>query len=135
MLKITSFNCWFVTAEVGVMLSAVSLARNGGLKRFRSYFDEDSVTWFLQAKVFSFFPVFLDLFERIQSVYWDLKILDYGFVNSILRSGYVPPKDMWFAGGSINYYYFGHYISAFLTRLSGIATEISYNLMMATLLL
>lgn len=61
------------------------------------------------------------------------KFMDYGFVNSILRSGYVPPKDMWFAGESINYYYYGQYVSAFITRLSGIKTEIAYNLMMATL--
>jgi uncharacterized membrane protein len=61
------------------------------------------------------------------------KFMDYGFVNSILRSGYVPPKDMWFAGESINYYYFGQYLTAFITRLSGIKTEITYNLMMATL--
>ena len=61
------------------------------------------------------------------------KFMDYGFVNSILRSGDVPPKDMWFAGESINYYYYGQYVSAFITRLSGIKTEIAYNLMMATL--
>lgn len=61
------------------------------------------------------------------------KFMDYGFLNSVLRSEYVPPKDMWFAGGNINYYYFGHYISAFITRLSGIKTEIAYNIMMAAL--
>jgi len=135
LLKITSFNCWFVTAAVGVMLSAVSLARNGGLKRFRSYFDEDSVTWILTGESILLFSLCFWTYLRgfNPSILGLEKFMDYGFVNSILRSGYVPPKDMWFAGGSINYYYFGHYISAFLTRLSGIATEISYNLMMATL--
>jgi YYY domain-containing protein len=61
------------------------------------------------------------------------KFMDFGFVNSILRSPYFPPADMWFAGKSINYYYFGHYITAFLTKLSGIPSSITYNLMMATL--
>ena len=61
------------------------------------------------------------------------KFMDFGFVNSILRSKYFPPVDMWFAGKSINYYYFGHYITAFLTKLSGIDSAISYNLMIATL--
>ena len=59
--------------------------------------------------------------------------MDFGFVNSILRSGYVPPQDMWFAGKSINYYYFGQYVTAFLTSLSRLETEIAYNIMMATL--
>lgn len=61
------------------------------------------------------------------------KFMDFGFVNSILRSRYFPPVDMWFAGKSINYYYFGHFITAFLTKLTGINSAVTYNLMIATL--
>ena len=61
------------------------------------------------------------------------KFMDFGFVNSILRSRFFPPADMWFAGKSINYYYFGHYITAFLTKLTGIDSAITYNLMIALL--
>jgi len=61
------------------------------------------------------------------------KFMDFGFVNSILRSNFFPPKDMWFAGESINYYYFGHLQTAVLTRLSGLDSAITYNLMMATI--
>ena len=62
------------------------------------------------------------------------KIMDYGFVNSILKSNYLPPTDMWFAGKAINYYWFGHYLTAFLTRLINIPSAISYNLMLATIM-
>ncbi len=68
------------------------------------------------------------------------KFMDFGFVNSILRSNYFPPPDMWLAkspeyqgGYFINYYYFGHYIAAYLTKLSGIDSAVTYNLMLATL--
>jgi len=61
------------------------------------------------------------------------KFMDYGFVNSILRSRYFSPADMWLAGENINYYYFGHLVSAVLTKLSGIDSAITYNLMIATL--
>jgi len=68
------------------------------------------------------------------------KFMDYGFVNSILKASYFPPLDMWltkspdYTGGYfINYYYFGHYISAFLTKLSAIDSAVTYNLMLATL--
>ena len=61
------------------------------------------------------------------------KFMDFGFMNSILRSRYFPPADMWFAGHSINYYYYGHYIAAFLTKISGLDSAITYNLMIATL--
>lgn len=60
------------------------------------------------------------------------KFMDAGFVNSILRSSWMPPHDPWFTPLSINYYYFGHFTAAFLTLLSGIDTAITYNLMLAT---
>lgn len=61
------------------------------------------------------------------------KFMDFGFVNSILRSTYFPPKDMWLAPFSINYYYFGHFITAILTKLSLLQSNYTYNLMIATI--
>ncbi len=61
------------------------------------------------------------------------KFMDFGFVNSILRSTYFPPKDMWLPPFSINYYYFGHLITAVLIKLSAVYPPIGYNLMIATL--
>ncbi len=60
------------------------------------------------------------------------KFMDFGFINSILRSEYFPPKDMWFTPFSINYYYFGHLQTAFLTKLSNLPSSITYNLMLST---
>lgn len=62
------------------------------------------------------------------------KFMDYGFVNSALRSDYLPPTDMWAAGHTINYYWFGHFVTALLTKLSNIPSEITYNLMLATIM-
>lgn len=61
------------------------------------------------------------------------KYMDFGFTKSILDSRYFPPADMWYAGFSINYYYFGHAVMAMLTRLSGIDLTYTFNLMLATL--
>src|SRR5260221_137951 len=61
------------------------------------------------------------------------KYMDFGFVNSILRSDYFPPKDMWLTPQPINYYYFGHLVTGVLTKLSGISSSVSFNLMLATL--
>ena len=54
--------------------------------------------------------------------------MDMAIVNSINTSGQFPPHDPWFAGSHLNYYYFGHYIVAFLVRTVGIAPEVGYNL-------
>ncbi|HVZ12769.1 MAG TPA: DUF2298 domain-containing protein [Patescibacteria group bacterium] len=61
------------------------------------------------------------------------KFMDFGFVNSIMRTTYQPAVDMWFPPYPINYYYFGHLITAALTTLSLLPSNITYNLMIATL--
>ncbi len=62
------------------------------------------------------------------------KFMDFGFINSILKTKYLPPTDMWFAGKPINYYWFGHLWTAIATKLSNIPPEVTYNLMIATIL-
>lgn len=61
------------------------------------------------------------------------KFMDFGFINSILHSTYMPPKDLWLTPDTINYYYFGHFVTALLSKFSSTAPEISFNLMLATL--
>lgn len=61
------------------------------------------------------------------------KYMDFGFVNSFLRSEYLPPKDMWFTPFTINYYYFGHLLTAMLTKMSGISSALTFNLMLSTI--
>lgn len=62
------------------------------------------------------------------------KFMDFGFINSTLRSKFLPPPDMWLAGSTINYYWYGHYFVAFLTKLSQIPSQVTYNLMLATIM-
>lgn len=61
------------------------------------------------------------------------KFMDYGFMQSILKSTYFPPADMWYSPEPINYYYFGHLAGATLIKLSRIPANIGYNLILATI--
>ncbi len=61
------------------------------------------------------------------------KFMDFGIINSILRSNHFPPQDMWYTQFSINYYYFGHLITAVAIKLSAIPSGIGYNLMLSSL--
>lgn len=59
------------------------------------------------------------------------KFMDFGFINSAIRSDWLPPSDMWFSGKTINYYWYGHFLTALLIKISGISSAIGYNLMIA----
>lgn len=61
------------------------------------------------------------------------KYMDFGFVNAFLRTDYLPPIDMWFPPFTINYYVFGHFLTALLTKLSGLSPAITFNLMLSTI--
>lgn len=58
------------------------------------------------------------------------KPMDYGFMMSLMRTDFLPAKDMWYSLGDINYYYFGQYIYTFMTKLSGLTPQVTYNLSM-----
>lgn len=88
------------------------------------------------AEEFIFFVglLFWSYIKGFQPAIHDLeKFMDFGFINSILRTDYFPPKDMWLTPLPINYYYFGHLFTAVLTKLSGIPAFITFNLMLATI--
>lgn len=62
------------------------------------------------------------------------KFMEMAIWNGILRSPALPPLDVHFAGESLNYYYFGHFLLAVLTKFTGIWTEVAFNLAIPTLL-
>ena len=61
------------------------------------------------------------------------KEADFTFLNAILQSDSFPPKDTWFAGGHINYYYFGYAIWATVIKATNIISPVGFNLALATI--
>jgi YYY domain-containing protein len=53
--------------------------------------------------------------------------MDEGFIAAIMRSPHFPPSDMWYAGQSINYYYYAHFCVVVLAKLLGQSPSIAFN--------
>jgi YYY domain-containing protein len=59
--------------------------------------------------------------------------MDFAYFNAILKSTSFPPYDPWFAGGYINYYYYGYVIVGTPVKLLGIVPSIAFNFILPTL--
>ena len=59
------------------------------------------------------------------------KPMDFGFLNALVGASSYPPEDFWLSGHPVNYYHFGHLTMSGLTILSGLPSNITYNLAMA----
>ena len=57
--------------------------------------------------------------------------MDFMFLNASIRSEFGQPMDAWMAGETVSYYYFGYWMMGALSEISGVASNVSYNLAMA----
>lgn len=61
------------------------------------------------------------------------KPMDFSYFNAVLKSTTFPPYDPWYAGGYINYYYYGYVIVGVPVKLLGIVPSVAYNFILPTL--
>jgi len=61
------------------------------------------------------------------------KPMDLSYFTAVLRSTVFPPYDPWYAGGYLNYYYYGYVLVGAPVKMLGIMPSVAYNLLIPTL--
>jgi len=56
------------------------------------------------------------------------KPMELAYLNAVVRSTTLPPFDPWFAGGFLNYYYWGYFMVSSIIRVTGILPATAFNL-------
>jgi YYY domain-containing protein len=112
-------------ASIGVLVAVSILLRRRGLGRIGG----DRSVWLAGEAVFTIaFAGWAVMRSYVPDVWQTEKPMDMAIVNAINRSPFFPPHDPWLAGTHVNYYYFGHYLVAFVTRVTGIDPAVAFNL-------
>ncbi|MBS0659045.1 MAG: glycosyltransferase family 39 protein [Verrucomicrobia bacterium] len=124
-------------------LLLLALALLGGLLAWRS--RADWIEWwrdhrgsFLRVEgcfwvaFFAFLLVRLGNPDLWHPAWGGEKPMEMTFMYGVLRSEEFPPLNPWFAGGFINYYYFGFVLCGVMIKGLGVLPEYGFNLCLAT---
>ena len=135
LLPFTQLTLWLVTAAL-IPISAFIVWRRGG--EIKAWLME-SRRYVLTVETISLaFFVFFLLIRLGNPDLWHPsfggeKPMDFSYFNAVLKSTSFPPYDPWFAGGYLNYYYYGFVIVAAITKMLGIVPSFAYNLILPLL--
>ena len=119
-----------------ILLAALGLlaARAGGFAEIRTWLREQRRYVLMVELLFLLAFAGWTLVRAYDpGIFGTEKPMEFMFINSILRSPGFPPHDAWLSGHAISYYYFGYVIIAALTRLTGVASGVAFNLGLALL--
>ncbi|MFZ5880671.1 MAG: DUF2298 domain-containing protein [Chloroflexota bacterium] len=129
-------------ATIGLVLALLTVAGLGvGWTRRAELFAEWRAhrRFFLTVELLFLGFFLFDLFIRLGNP--DLwhpskggeRPMDFSYFNAILKSSSFPAYDPWYAGGYINYYYYGFVLVGTPVKWLGIVPSVAYNLLLPTL--
>jgi hypothetical protein len=101
---------------------------------YRHYsIDELRTEWRWEMVFLVCFFLMLDVRFVNPTISYAEKFMDHAFLASVMRNPVIPPLDPWFAGGSLNvYYYLGYWMFGCLGIVTGVPSNITFNLALPT---
>jgi YYY domain-containing protein len=136
-LKVLPFQRWEITLALLILLGLAGWSAKSHWSELRDFWKSRRRLILIEE------GLFLALFLGFVAIRWanpDLwhparggeKPMEFAFLNAVVRSTSFPPYDPWFAGGFINYYYFGYVLVGTLVKFTGIVPAVAFNLAVPT---
>ena len=132
-LHLWSYSRIWIIAVYALIVAAGAFVMWRERQAIRAWFNERRQT-FLTSQIvyFAFFLVLLTI-RYLNPDLWHPamggeKPMNVAFLTATLKSQQFPPYDPWFAGGFLNYYYWGYVLVGTPMKLLGINPEIGFNL-------
>lgn len=128
-LKYTKLNCYLVIG-IFLIINLLIFRKN----KDKLNFNKEKISKFLIFELIFSSVFFIHTYIRSftpEVNFTTEKFMNYGFMNALFNAEYMPAEDIWFSGYSINYYYFGQYISSFITKISNLQVPEGFNLAVA----
>lgn len=127
----------FTTASVGLGAAVLALASFFSVRKIKSDFfgflkKKRRIILIMELVFLLSFCIFLYIVALNPNIDPDSeRFMDYALLNGIDQTVYFPPLDPWFAGTTMNYYYYGYIITAALHKLTPIGLPLFFNLALA----
>ena len=122
-----------IAAIVGLLAAAGLIAGWAQRRRLAAFWAERRRTLLAEEGIFALAYLAFVGVRLLNPDLWQPwnggeKFMEFAFLNATLRSPNFPPYDPYFAGGILNYYYYGFYLVGLVIKLTGIAAEVAFNL-------
>lgn len=131
----------YTRTSIGLAAALIAVTGLGLWVKRREEFKEEWTTrrrFFVLAEIVFLSFFLIDLLIRLgNSDMWHPskggeRPMDFSYFNAVLKSSSFPPYDPWYAGGYINYYYYGFVLAGTPVKLLGIVPSIAYNFILPT---
>jgi YYY domain-containing protein len=133
LFTLMSWYCGLVRVPVALALLPFFALMVYHISRKNYSVSELKSVWHWELLFLVAFFFMLDIRYANPTISYAEKFMDHGFLASVIRDPVVPPLDPWFSGGFLNvYYYLGYWMLGCLAIVSGVPSNIAYNLSLPT---